>query len=96
MRTATPAQMKYIVVSGGVVSGLGKGVTASSLGVLLRAAGGAPGHREAVPRRFQKFTAMLCVLRAQRAGTTPLSPTALQTADPKGALSTLSLAAGAA
>ena len=31
--------MKYIVVTGGVVSGLGKGVTASSLGVLMRAAG---------------------------------------------------------
>lgn len=32
-------QVKYIVVSGGVVSGLGKGVTASSLGVLLKACG---------------------------------------------------------
>jgi CTP synthase len=32
-------QMKYIIVSGGVVSGLGKGVTASSLGVLLKACG---------------------------------------------------------
>mmetsp|Transcript_24339 Transcript_24339/g.53153 ORF Transcript_24339/g.53153 Transcript_24339/m.53153 type:complete len:702 (-) Transcript_24339:362-2467(-) len=31
--------MKYVVVTGGVVSGLGKGVTASSLGVLLKAAG---------------------------------------------------------
>ena len=31
--------MKYVLVSGGVVSGLGKGVTASSLGVLLKAAG---------------------------------------------------------
>jgi len=30
---------KYIVVTGGVVSGLGKGVTASSIGVLLKAAG---------------------------------------------------------
>lgn len=28
--------MKYIVVTGGVVSGLGKGVTASSLGVLMK------------------------------------------------------------
>ena len=28
--------MKYVIVSGGVVSGLGKGVTASSLGVLLK------------------------------------------------------------
>ena len=31
--------MKYVVVSGGVLSGLGKGVTASSIGVLLKAAG---------------------------------------------------------
>jgi len=31
--------MKYVVVSGGVVSGLGKGVTASSVGVLLKASG---------------------------------------------------------
>jgi len=31
--------MKYVVVTGGVVSGLGKGVTASSLGVLLKCAG---------------------------------------------------------
>ncbi|CAN1196463.1 CTP synthase [Linum perenne] len=32
-------QMKYVVVSGGVVSGLGKGVTASSIGVVLKACG---------------------------------------------------------
>ena len=31
--------MKYVVVSGGVLSGLGKGVTASNIGVLLKAAG---------------------------------------------------------
>ena len=31
--------MKYVVVSGGVLSGLGQGVTASSIGVLLKAAG---------------------------------------------------------
>ena len=31
--------MKYVVITGGVVSGLGKGVTASSIGVLLKAAG---------------------------------------------------------
>eukprot|EP00241_Pyramimonas_parkeae_P015471 CAMPEP_0114323128 /NCGR_PEP_ID=MMETSP0059-20121206/27679_1 /TAXON_ID=36894 /ORGANISM="Pyramimonas parkeae, Strain CCMP726" /LENGTH=549 /DNA_ID=CAMNT_0001451321 /DNA_START=156 /DNA_END=1805 /DNA_ORIENTATION=- len=31
--------MKYVVVTGGVVSGLGKGVTASSVGVLLQASG---------------------------------------------------------
>jgi CTP synthase len=33
------APMKYVVVTGGVVSGLGKGVTASSVGVLLKAGG---------------------------------------------------------
>jgi len=31
--------MKYVLVTGGVVSGLGKGVTASSIGVLLKACG---------------------------------------------------------
>lgn len=31
--------MKYLVVSGGVVSGLGKGISISSLGVLLSASG---------------------------------------------------------
>lgn len=31
--------MKYVVVSGGVLSGLGKGVTASSIGVLLKSSG---------------------------------------------------------
>ena len=31
--------MKYIVVSGGVVSGLGKGVTISSMGRMLRGCG---------------------------------------------------------
>ena len=31
--------MKYIVVSGGVMSGIGKGVITSSIGVLLKAAG---------------------------------------------------------
>jgi len=34
--------MKYVIVSGGVLSGLGKGVTASSLGVLLKSAGMRP------------------------------------------------------
>ena len=41
-RRRTPrrrATRKYVVVSGGVVSGLGKGVTASSIGVLLKASG---------------------------------------------------------
>lgn len=31
--------MKYLLVTGGVVSGLGKGVTASSIGVILKACG---------------------------------------------------------
>ncbi|OIV93799.1 hypothetical protein TanjilG_03762 [Lupinus angustifolius] len=31
--------MKYVLVSGGVVSGLGKGVTASSIGLILKASG---------------------------------------------------------
>ena len=31
--------MKYIVVTGGVVSGLGKGITISSIGRLLKSAG---------------------------------------------------------
>lgn len=31
--------MKYIVVSGGVISGIGKGVIASSTGLLLRTRG---------------------------------------------------------
>ena len=33
------AIMKYILVSGGVISGIGKGVIASSLGTLLKACG---------------------------------------------------------
>ncbi|URE08809.1 CTP synthase [Musa troglodytarum] len=32
-------QMKYVLVTGGVVSGLGKGVTASSIGVVLKSCG---------------------------------------------------------
>jgi CTP synthase len=31
--------MKYIVVNGGVISGLGKGITASSIGLLFKEAG---------------------------------------------------------
>jgi hypothetical protein len=31
--------MKYVLVTGGVVSGLGKGVTASSIGVVLMSCG---------------------------------------------------------
>ena len=36
---------KYIFVTGGVVSGLGKGITAASLGRLLKARGYKVGHR---------------------------------------------------
>jgi CTP synthase (UTP-ammonia lyase) len=35
----TKTIMKYVLVTGGVVSGLGKGVTASSIGLLLQACG---------------------------------------------------------
>ncbi|XP_038988440.1 CTP synthase-like isoform X1 [Phoenix dactylifera] len=38
-RGAGGRQMKYVLVTGGVVSGLGKGVTASSIGVVLKACG---------------------------------------------------------
>lgn len=33
------SDMKYVLVTGGVVSGLGKGVTASSIGLILQACG---------------------------------------------------------
>jgi hypothetical protein len=33
------AATKYVLITGGVVSGLGKGVTASSVGVVLKACG---------------------------------------------------------
>jgi hypothetical protein len=36
---ASQEAMKYVLVTGGVVSGLGKGVTASSVGVLLKNCG---------------------------------------------------------
>ncbi|WOL20694.1 CTP synthase [Canna indica] len=38
-RRAPDRQMKYVLVTGGVVSGLGKGVTASSIGVVLKSCG---------------------------------------------------------
>ena len=38
-RAGLGGSMRYVVVSGGVVSGLGKGVTASSLSVLMKASG---------------------------------------------------------
>ena len=34
-----PVMVKYILVSGGVVSGVGKGLIASSVGVLLKSCG---------------------------------------------------------
>ena len=37
---------KYIFVTGGVVSGLGKGIAAASLGRLLKAAGAEGGPAE--------------------------------------------------
>uniref|UniRef100_A0A453JZ63 CTP synthase N-terminal domain-containing protein n=1 Tax=Aegilops tauschii subsp. strangulata TaxID=200361 RepID=A0A453JZ63_AEGTS len=33
------APTKYVLITGGVVSGLGKGVTASSVGVVLKSCG---------------------------------------------------------
>lgn len=36
---AEPEEMKYILVSGGVISGVGKGVITSSLGTLLKSVG---------------------------------------------------------
>ncbi|MQL83775.1 hypothetical protein Taro_016269 [Colocasia esculenta] len=38
-RRGHSGKMKYVLVTGGVVSGLGKGVTASSIGVVLKACG---------------------------------------------------------
>ena len=61
-------QTKYIFVTGGVVSGLGKGITAASLGRLLKcrglkvASGGAvlPGH----PPDFQVSVVAAEILQA--------------------------------
>ena len=38
--------VKYVFVTGGVVSGLGKGITAASLGRLLKARGYQSNHAE--------------------------------------------------
>ena len=43
--------MKYVFVLGGVVSGLGKGITAASLGRLLKARGYAVTMQKFDPRR---------------------------------------------
>jgi len=39
MSDESKSEMKYVVITGGVVSGLGKGITASSIGLLLKEAG---------------------------------------------------------
>lgn len=39
MSPVSGSSMKYVVVTGGVISGVGKGIIASSTGVLLRALG---------------------------------------------------------
>ena len=41
--------VKYVFVTGGVVSGLGKGITAASLGRLLKARGIYGDHAEIRP-----------------------------------------------
>ena len=38
-KTMSPKSTKYIFISGGVISGIGKGVTSASLGVLLKSRG---------------------------------------------------------
>jgi len=43
-------KLKYIFVSGGVISGIGKGVTSASIGLLLKAA----GHR-VTPIKFENY-----------------------------------------
>lgn len=37
--SATPLPMKYILVTGGVISGIGKGIIASSIGTILKSCG---------------------------------------------------------
>ncbi len=38
-QSLTQQEMKYLIVTGGVLSGLGKGITISSLGLLLQSHG---------------------------------------------------------
>ena len=38
-QSLTKQEMKYLIVTGGVLSGLGKGITISSLGLLLQSHG---------------------------------------------------------
>jgi len=51
--------MKYVLVTGGVVSGLGKGVTASSVGVLLKACGHRVTSIKIGPLSFDLNSSML-------------------------------------
>ena len=44
---------KYVFVTGGVVSGLGKGITAASLGRLLKMRGLKPDERKGLLERFK-------------------------------------------
>lgn len=37
--SSTTNQMKYILITGGVISGIGKGILASSIGAVLKASG---------------------------------------------------------
>jgi len=39
LKESSSPEMKYVIISGGVVSGLGKGITASSIGLLLKESG---------------------------------------------------------
>ncbi len=48
--TSTSKRTKYIFVSGGVISGIGKGITSASIGLLLKAA----GYRVA-PIKFENY-----------------------------------------
>ena len=62
MGTPRGKPMKYIVVTGGVVSGLGKGVTASSIGVVLKACGLRPTSIKIGKRARGAFLLRCCAL----------------------------------
>jgi hypothetical protein len=59
--------MKYLVVTGGVVSGLGKGISISSFGVLLKAAG-----LRVTAIKIDPYLVRRPIARAARAGGAPL------------------------
>ncbi|EAY99088.1 hypothetical protein OsI_21045 [Oryza sativa Indica Group] len=71
--------MKYVVVMGGVISGLGKGVTASSIGVVLKACGlrvtsikigtywSTPSNQRAANSSFSLFPIYVCDQKAHEA-----------------------------